>query len=174
MVSPVKPAGARIGRLRRKSLGKCSRVFPRRVEYQNMRYFVTLKPFHLPGTVICLEPDGEWIYWCPHCRWNRVPTHALRRLILLSLWPRPGRAAPPDRASRPSTFSTPFAPATVTVTKRTRGPDHGATIPTDQPHGPDGRPASQPPHNHSDSETTTRTVPNNQTQRQPLTYTQGK
>lgn len=37
-------------------------------------------PFHLPGTRIYVEPDGELTYECPQCPPNRVPTHMVSGL----------------------------------------------------------------------------------------------
>lgn len=40
------------------------------------------KPFHLPRTPIYYK-NGEWLYNCAHCGEHRVPSAALRGLILV-------------------------------------------------------------------------------------------
>jgi hypothetical protein len=36
--------------------------------------------FHLPGTRIYLEPDGDLTYECPHCVPRAVPMHLVNGL----------------------------------------------------------------------------------------------
>jgi hypothetical protein len=48
-----------------------------------MRLYLKLNSFHLSGTLIYRESDGQWMFWCLHC--GRKPVPILHTLILLPL-----------------------------------------------------------------------------------------
>jgi len=47
--------------------------------YLNLLYVNGL-PFHLPGTLIFEEADGDLVYECPHCGCRPVPRHWMASL----------------------------------------------------------------------------------------------
>jgi hypothetical protein len=51
---------------------------------KRLTYYVYGKPFHMPGTLIYHERDGEWIYECLHCGRQRLPRYILRTLVLVA------------------------------------------------------------------------------------------
>lgn len=42
--------------------------------------YVHGKPFHLPGTVVYEELNGELTFECPHCRTRPLPLHLVEGL----------------------------------------------------------------------------------------------
>jgi hypothetical protein len=56
---------------------------------KRLTYYVCGRPFHMPGTLIYQERDGEWIYECVHCGRQRIPRHVLRTFVLVALDKKP-------------------------------------------------------------------------------------